>query len=63
VGFGRSVVACVGEAVGDAADADAVSDAEGDADGVTTDPLGVHADRTQSAAISRILIRGSELSR
>jgi len=62
VGFGRRVVVCVGEAVA-ATDAEAASDAEGDADGVTTDPLGVHADRTQSAAISRILIRGSELSR
>jgi hypothetical protein len=56
VGFGRSVVACVGEAVGVVGDADRASDAEGDADGVTTDPLGVHPDRTNSAATNRILI-------
>jgi hypothetical protein len=56
VGFGRSVVACVAEAVGAAGEAEAASDAEGDADGVTTDPLGVHADRTHSAATNRILI-------
>jgi hypothetical protein len=56
VGFGRSVVVCVGEAVGAGDDVEADSDAKGDADGVRTDPLGVHADRTHSAATNRILI-------
>jgi len=56
VGFGRSVVTCIGDAVGAAADADAASDVAGDADGVTTDPPGAHADRTHNAAINRVLI-------
>jgi hypothetical protein len=56
VGFGRSVVACVGEAVSAAGDDETASDAEGEADGVTTVPLGVQATRAHSAPTNRILI-------